>query len=227
MKIVIVKVENGFEVTLPYALKDSFKKAIPSAKWNPAKKCWNIGPRSGKKAEAWAEQAQPVAELNAEVAELESTEQEYQNALHQLENIKNALLKKKEQNKSLDVMLADIKNVKEQVEQAKQELAAEATEVAEKEMAVQEVVEKLIDVAKVESAIAKMAQLQGKFSSKNRKLFEDAQDVINEARNAMKRAGLGSHGLDELWRINWNRPDRDKVADCSSIFDIYQIENNE
>lgn len=227
MKIVIVKVENGFEVTLPYALKDSFKKAIPSAKWNPEKKCWNIGPRSGKKAEMWAEQAQPVAELNAEVAELESTEQEYQNALRQLENIKNALLKKKEQNKSLDVMLADIESVKAQVEQAKQELAAEATEVAEKEMAVQEVVEKLIDVAKVESAISKMAQLQGKFSSKNRKLFEDAQDVINKARSAMKRAGLGSHGLDELWKINWNRPDRDKVADCSSIFDIYQIENNE
>lgn len=227
MKIAIIKTEKGFEVTLPYALKDSFKQAIPSAKWNPAKKCWEIGPRSGKKAEAWAEQAQSVAELNDEVAEIESTEKEFQAALRELENIKKRLSQKKEQNKSLDVMLADIESVKAQVEQAKQELAAEATEVAEKEMAVQEVVEKLIDVAEVQSAIAKMAQLQGKFSSKNRKLFEDAQDVINEARSAMKRAGLGSHGLDELWKINWNRPDRDKVADCSSIFDIYQIENDE
>lgn len=227
MNITITKTENGFEVKLPYALKDSFKKAIPSAKWNPAKKCWEIGPRSGKKAEAWAEQAQSVAQLNDEVAEIEATEQEFQAALHELENIKKRLAQKKEKNKSLDLMLSEINDLKNQIEKAQNELTKEAEEVAEKETAIQNVVANLIDIAETKRAIAQMAQLQGKLTSKNRRLFQELQDVINEARTKMRKAGLGSYGLDDLWRINWNRPDRDKVADCRSIFEIYQIKNND
>ena len=38
-------------------MKDSLKKAIPSAKWIAAEKVWSVGPRSEKKLMAWVEQA--------------------------------------------------------------------------------------------------------------------------------------------------------------------------
>ena len=42
-------------VNIPYRLKDDFKNALKSAKWDPAEKCWYVGPRSLKKLKAWIE----------------------------------------------------------------------------------------------------------------------------------------------------------------------------
>lgn len=61
-------------------------------------------------------------------------------------------------------------------------------------------------------------------TSANRKEFEAAQAVINEQRKKLAAAGLGSRGLDDLWYVNWNRPDRDTISRCRNVIEIYQLE---
>lgn len=229
--ISITKTQDGFDVKIPFELKDNFKKAFPSAKWNAQDKVWFVGVRSGKRAEAWvqewAQKAQEVVETAKELKEVEATEKEYQEALRELDKLKQELQERIQRHRALDVMLADINELQAQIVETTKALRAEKSAVAEKEAEVRNVIENLIDEQAIEQAKATMSRLQGKMTSANRRMFEQAQDVINGERANLKRAGLGSHGLDDLWRINWNRPDRDKVANCRNVFDVYQLDDDE
>lgn len=61
--------KDRFAVSIPYALKDALKKAIPSAKFDGTTKQWHVGSRSIKKLEAFlAEHAQEKAESDAKKA---------------------------------------------------------------------------------------------------------------------------------------------------------------
>lgn len=65
--------EGRYYIKIDYTMKESLKKAIPSAKWNPEKRLWYVGTRSGKKLEAWAEQAKS----NFDVCALQSDADAY------------------------------------------------------------------------------------------------------------------------------------------------------
>lgn len=224
MTITITKTENGFEVKLPFELKDSFKKAIPSAKWNGFKKVWEIGPRSGKKAQIWAEQAQVVAKALDEKKEREATEAEFEEALNDIKALEREILAEQEKSKALDEILATLESAKSKVQEAKAELEKEKQAVADKTAKINAVLESIIDMSAVRNAKQTMSRLQGKMTSANRKEFEAAQAVINEQRKKLAAAGLGSRGLDDLWYVNWNRPDRDTISRCRNVIEIYQLE---
>lgn len=221
MKIEITKTEKGFTAKIPFSLKDSFKKAIPSAKWNKDEKVWEIGPRSGKKAQAWAEQAQQVENVAEQAEEVQATEQEYQQAIAELARIKAELEKSIEESKSINEILADIASVKTEIAKTKAKLEQKNEEIARKNSEIKQVLSDIIDMKAIAEAQSVMARLQGKMTTVNRIEFEKAQDTINEQRHKLAEVGLGSCGLDDLWRINWNRPDRDKISNCRSLLEVY------
>lgn len=231
--IKIEKIENGYSVRFPYALKDSFKKALPSAKWNANSKCWTVGIRSLKKVEAWAETAEEVAEQIAEEKkakdELEATEAEFNQAIAELKRIKAEITETQKYIEKTKKVLAEIAEIKEKVTNAKSELKEEREVQADLSNKIDEILNGILDFDAINEAISKMRRMRASaVTSKNRAVFEEAQNAINEQRQKLKKAGLGSRGLDDLWKINWNRPDRDRISDCRDIKDIYTIkEENE
>lgn len=54
--------EDRIYIDCPYQLKDSLKRAIPSAKWDGTKKLWSVGKRCKKKLETWAEENKKAEE---------------------------------------------------------------------------------------------------------------------------------------------------------------------
>lgn len=227
MKITITKTETGFDVALPFELKDSFKKAIPSAKWNATKKVWQIGVRSGKKAQVWADEAQSVADVIAEVAEREATQAEFDEALLELEAIKKEYQAVLSRHEKLSDILVNINSTKEKIKKVAQNLQDEKDALAKKTEKIKEQLSQIIDLNAIHGAKTTMAKLQGKMTSANRREFEQAQALVNKEREKLKQAGLGSHGLDDLWYVNWNRPDRDLVSRCRSVIDVYQMQDDE
>lgn len=58
----VTKLEKSFAIKVPYELKGCFRNALPSAKWNPNGKYWEVGPRSKDKLDAWLEKIEANAE---------------------------------------------------------------------------------------------------------------------------------------------------------------------
>ncbi|HHM8366130.1 TPA: hypothetical protein ACRMZW_004332 [Pseudomonas aeruginosa] len=58
----VTKLEKSFAIKVPYELKGCFRNALPSAKWNPKGKYWEVGPRSKDKLDAWLEKIEANAE---------------------------------------------------------------------------------------------------------------------------------------------------------------------
>lgn len=227
--IKIFKIENGYQVFFPYALKDSFKLALPSAKWDSTQKCWTVGVRSLKKVQAWAETAESLVKdmivTKQAMDDLESTEQEFSQALAELETLRTKLKSVREITAKKQATLAKLNEIRPQIEKAKIELGKAKAEQDKAELALAELVDGLIDMNAINNAIATMTRMRkSAITSKNRAVFEQAQEVINEQRQNLKQAGFGSRGLDDLWRINWNRPDRDRIGDCRKVDDFYRID---
>jgi hypothetical protein len=84
----IVKTEVGFAIHFPFALKDSFRKVFPSAKWNLALKRWEMGPRSEKRLRQWAAEVSPVVTELASLDEKELTEKEIAEINEQVKKIR-------------------------------------------------------------------------------------------------------------------------------------------
>jgi len=65
MGIKIEQVNGRYFVTIPFSLKDDLKASIPSAQFDGKTKQWHVGPRSGKKLQAWLDQhAQAITDEN-------------------------------------------------------------------------------------------------------------------------------------------------------------------
>lgn len=58
----VTKLEKSFAIKVPYELKGCFRNALPSAKWNPKGKYWEVGPRSKDKLDAWLKKMEANAE---------------------------------------------------------------------------------------------------------------------------------------------------------------------
>lgn len=71
----IKTIDGKHYIDIPFRLKDSLKKAIPSAKWDRFRKQWYVGPRSKKKLEAW------LASAESEAAKIESERKAKKEAL--------------------------------------------------------------------------------------------------------------------------------------------------
>ncbi len=51
----VKKTTAGASVSLPYPLRDDFRIALPSAKWNPERKTWELGSQDMRQLDGWLE----------------------------------------------------------------------------------------------------------------------------------------------------------------------------
>jgi hypothetical protein len=222
--IEIFELEKGFGVKFPFELKDSFKATFRTAKWNGYKKQWEVGPRSKKKLEQWIE----IASKAAEEIELADSEELKKEELAKIEadiaKIRAGIANRRKEINAVNVVEM-LNSAKEELAKAQAEFEAATTEKSIKLAEAKEMLSRVCDINTIQAAISKMKDNHNKVGSKPRGIFDNAQHELIQEYKKIQAIGFRSWGLYDLINLNFNRPDRDRIDDCSSIYELEKIES--
>jgi chromosome segregation ATPase len=150
---------GGYAIKFPFALKDSFRQAFPSAKWNPDLKQWEVGSRSKTRLEEWVklvsesgieEQLNVKEELSladSEITNLKEHIKSIQLSIKEYENMKSLLITSL---KALDEKKEEIKTVSHQAK-----LDKDATKKLKDELISK--LSEIVDLKKIYAASEQMA----------------------------------------------------------------------
>lgn len=228
--ISVEKTDTGFIVKIPYAIKDDFKDSFKTAKWHADKKAWELGSRVEKRLMTWAneysELADKTMEYNQQHDEIEFSQQELErlkeNTLQKLADIQQQLAKLKLKNAQLQQTKTAIQELELQLKQATLELQKENCIHSQQQADIASVVSGLININAVLKAHQTLCHVYKKVGAQAREQYDDAQTIIKTAIKNLNKAGLRSKGLEKLYEMNFNRPDRDDPSTVT-LTDIYNI----
>lgn len=232
--IKIKKIETGYGIKFPFELKDLFKASFKSAKWNPIDKQWEVGSRSGARLEQWAievtELASKTEQYNNQHDEAELKQDEIAALKNQLENELVNLNRKLETLNEIKETFTDsleaIAKLKQQVATASAEVKNATEIVIKQKEEIKERINGIINIDTVMKARQQMIFVYKQVGATARGRYDEAQSVIKEAIENLANAKLKSYGLNKLYYMNFNRPDRDN-PNSVEIEDIYTIEEIE
>jgi hypothetical protein len=214
--------EKGFAVSFPFALKDNFRAAFPSAKWNPATKHWVVGPRSGKRLEQWIAATEGAAQAAAQLDQLEYDQAALVDLEAELAQVEADLKAKAaeiealgKQKRTLAELRAALDASKEALVHVEMEAEAAQAEVEAEKAAIDALLAPIVNKEALESAVADMARHHQSVGAKARECFDAAQAVVIHARNQVRAAGWYNEFLEKVADANFNRPDRDNVRSIS------------
>ena len=193
-------------VQFPFELKDQFKKAFPSAKWDRFNKAWKVGPRTKQRLLDWANEALEAA---GAIEEKKRVDAEARIVGKELEAIREELRSLSESNRVTKDSLEVLARQKDELAEARERKAQLQAEVKENRQSVTERIEAVIDQEAVNEAESTMARYHRQVGNPARDLFHKAQETIREAKGQLEAAGLRLQAIDYLGGANFNRPDRD------------------
>lgn len=205
----IIKTTAGFAIKLPYALKDTFRAAFPSAKWNATEKQWEVGSRSGKRLEQFIAEAGSTAEALQVNEETLMSDSELQNIRLSLNSVKSQL-------KAIEEIRAEAKAAADLLAAAKAELASTTAEVAaanaalvEEKAQVEALLAGVVDMPAIRKAAAIMSANMVPADRNKKAAFEAAREEVKVQRDRLAAAGFRCSAIGQLAGANVNRPDRD------------------
>lgn len=222
----IIKTETGLAIKFPFALKDEFRAAFPSAKWNAADKQWEVGPRSETRLRQWAALAAPVVE------EIEASD-EVELAGAALARVENALARARSGKASADESRAQLEKINAMLAAAEAQLDEAIDQAAAAEKALE--TEKSALTAKLAAVVdLDLIKKQARVMSNNmvpadrqkKDRFEEARAIVKGEREKLKAAGFACAAINKLSGANVNRPDRDHPKNVldSDWFDVWEVE---
>ena len=232
MKIEIRRLDKGAEAAFPFELKEQFRTAFPSAKWNANRRCWQVGPRSITRLEGWAAkiEASGVLEALAEREAAELDQQEVERLELRLADIVQAckatateIRTRLAKAETVDALRASIASRDEELRALRQEReAAVATQSAARD-ALHERIAQLADISDIEALRSGMLSDWSALKAANRSRFDEKQGLLAEIQADLEAAGLRSRALDLAVSANFNRPDRDK-PDLYEALEFEEVE---
>ncbi|NDX19750.1 DUF2333 family protein [Acinetobacter baumannii] len=225
MTIEVKKIETGYAVKFPFELKDNFKSVFKTAKWNPILKQWEVGPRSYKKLVEWTEIAEQVDEELMRAKEQEETDADLFSAKAELETIKNSIVAKQKTQAEWQSTLDELAQYRLEIEKAKAERVAAENEILKTRAQVQQFLDGVIDFKRIQEAKTQMSYLHRKVGERSK--FDAQQDIILDELKKLRNVGFNSPALQYLASLNYNRPDRDKIADCPDMLVIHPYSKDE
>ncbi|MFK4751453.1 hypothetical protein [Oceanobacter antarcticus] len=228
MTIKIEKISNGFACYFPFELKDSFKAIFKSAKWNASARRWEVGSRSGKRLEQWAELAEPAAKEIEDAEEAELNAKELAEIEAEIAKFRIARAKLQQTKSSYENTIEALGAAKTELAEAKKVLQAEIKEVKQRGEEARKLLANVCDMGKIELARETLIKHHGSVGSNAREVFKDAQAIVKDQIDKLASAGFKSSGLNILYWANFNRPDRDRVKITNAeMYDIKKIEDDE
>ncbi len=216
--IELTKLDRGAALKFPYQMKDQFRKAFPSAKWNAAEKQWEVGPRSIKRLQQWIDEVNSsgVVDEIAEREEREMNERELEELRRTIDDINYDIEKQKDELFRLEDTRAAIAKAKAELEEKRDDLAdirkqrdaaAASVEAARRE--VHEIVADVVDIEEIESARREMRKTMKVAKSWASAQYSDAASSLRDIRDRLEEAGIKCEAINAALRANKNRADRD------------------
>lgn len=212
-----IKTTEGAAAKFPFELKDAFRKAFPSAKWNSTYKQWEVGSKSVSRLQQWLAQVD-ASGVEAELAardEADMSDKDVAALTADMEAVRREIAAACVGKTAADEARARSEALRAQLEAARAELeAAKAEKVAAE--AAQAAVE-----ADVEARIAHIAtrgRIEALRSEMKRNwipkayakpLFEEAQSKLRDIFRALREAGVECEAARLAANANFNRKDRD------------------
>ena len=213
--MIITKTSSGFSAKFAFELKDAFKAAFPSAKWDSDERCWKVGVRSEKRLIQFAEEIK-AAEMAIEEADAVEI------AGEKLVEIRDMITKSRKSAEAASEAVGGLAAVKTLTAELNSELAeakakeeAQIKALAEKQA---EIAKKLHGVVSINQMIGRQQTMAWNHDWKDRAKatnFKEAKQSAREIAKKLSELGLYSQGLNRLINMNINRPDRDRVRDIS------------
>lgn len=160
---------SGAAVAFPFELKDAFRAAFPSAKWEPSAKVWTVGPRSVKRLKSWVAEveASGIVEELATRDEREMSANEVKRLRIQLSNMCRALEKENSSKESAealkseaDMLRAHLTAIASEYDAAKAAADAVAAEAAKATAEMSVKVQRTVNIEALGEALHKLRALR-------------------------------------------------------------------
>ncbi|AWX14253.1 hypothetical protein CEP49_06665 [Mergibacter septicus] len=219
--IKIIELEKGFAVKFEYnaVLVDSFKAAFKSGKWNAVEKRWEVGSRSGKRLQAWIDEANAyLADENEEMLQ-----KDLDHAINVLKAQREILRSRRERTQNAKDLVAELNKVKAEIESVKAEIENEKAEQDKAENAILNIISNVVDVNRIYDIKNKMKNLHFNRYATDKKNFRELQNEIGNYIEKLAEIGYSSEALEYLYNANFNRPDRDRIDDMPSLVKLKKI----
>lgn len=208
---------DRIEVSFPYALNLIFKDFFKTAKWSSSARAWVLKNTTlnKNKIEKFKEAANGTARVIKEVeeAELKVKDIERMNAVvEQLRREADRSLKKYNEFLGVNLSLDSVKEI-HKVAIASAREAAEKANLAGRETKAK--IDEILNLYGARALVDRLLEISryGRLAV-NRKKFEAVQAQLSDAYYKIRREQFVEiETLYELYRINWNRPDRDSPAE--------------
>ena len=212
-----IKTAEGAAVQFPFELKDAFRKAFPSAKWNSLAKQWEVGSKSVKRLQQWIAEVD-ASGVEAEIAardEGDMSEKEVDALVADIAAVRREVAAARAATVAADEARARSEELRAQLDAARAELeAAKVAKVAAEaaaEAVAQDVEARVAHIATRQRIEALRGEMKRNLVPKAyaKTLFEDAQSKLRQIFRALREAGVECEAARLAANANFNRKDRD------------------
>jgi hypothetical protein len=217
-----IKTTAGAAAKFPFELKDAFRDAFPSAKWNSFAKQWEVGSKSVARLQQWLASVD-ASGVESEIAardEADLSEKDLAALASSVEAVRSEIAAARAGKTAADESRARAEALRTQLDGARAELESAKAEKAAAEAAAE------ASVADVEAGVKHIAtrafieELRGEMKRNwvpkayAKPLFEESQNKLRVIFRALRESGVECEAARLAANANFNRKDRD-LADLN------------
>lgn len=208
----ITSIETGYAIKFPFELKDNFRKAFPSAKWNSTLKQWEVGSRSGTRLQQWVSEVGHLEDEIKEIDAIELTAEEITKVKCEIETLLKTARQRKGEYNDLAEAIQILESLKPKLAEAmsKAQKSKEDAQKAKDEIKAR--LNKIIDIDEARNLASTMAKSIKSLNHYQCAKFAEAQSKIREMFWKLQDANLECAAITFCHRANKNRPDRDSPS---------------
>lgn len=222
-----IKTTEGAAAKFPFELKDAFRKAFPSAKWNAAAKQWEVGSKSVKRLQQWIAEVD-ASGVEAELAardEADMSDKDVAALAADIDAVRREVAAARAGKAAADEARARAEELRTVLETARAELEAAKAEKATAEAVARAAAE---DVEASVAHIATRARIKELRTDMMRNWiakayarapFEAAQEELAQIYQNLRAAGVECKAARLAANVNRNRPDRDR-PDLNAVIEF-------
>lgn len=218
----IKQTTRGLSIQFPFVLKDAFKAAFPSARWNPEARHWEVSAQSETRLRQWVRETQAASEraqaqeaLAMSEEELERLRREIQGILAQCKELEKLREEAQAVRHALEAARSDLQTAGAARQDAQAALQKERTQITT-------LLSASVDLDAIRVAQRIMAANMVPADRQKKAKFEEARSVVKHHRDTLRAAGWACAAINALAGANVNRPDRDHPRDIPEA-DWYRL----
>jgi DNA repair exonuclease SbcCD ATPase subunit len=219
MEIRIVKTTQGFSISFPFELKDSFRQTFPTARWNKVSRSWETGPRSESRLQQWAQECRSAVDQLSQIEELEMKAEELEKLRAQIAEVSREITAKLQTIESKEALTQKLQQTaieliasRDKLEKVESRLRQARSAQSDALKSVHAALEGIVDFEELKSACEMMSRWHRQVGATAREKFEEGQQTLLDIQEALSEAGWQNDGVDYMCAANFNRPDRDHFS---------------